>query len=73
MQSSESFVSLSDIKMGCGASREGRRKRVVVFGATGRQGGSVLRALAKDRSFLPVGVARDAFSVRALELKKEGW
>ncbi|XP_071110716.1 nmrA-like family domain-containing protein 1 [Haliotis cracherodii] len=48
------------------------RKVVVVFGATGKQGGSVARALVKDGHFKVRAVTRHVDSDKAKELKKEG-
>ncbi|XP_012943193.1 nmrA-like family domain-containing protein 1 [Aplysia californica] len=48
------------------------RKVVVVFGATGMQGGSVARALARSGQFTVRGVTRDLESKRAQDLVADG-
>ena len=50
----------------------GDRKVAVVFGATGNQGGSVARALAKTGRYQVRGVTRDLTSQRAQELRVQG-
>ena len=48
------------------------RKLVTVFGATGQQGGSVLRALAGDPGFKVRAVTRNPASARAKALQALG-
>ncbi len=45
---------------------------VVVFGATGSQGGAVVRALLKDPHFKVRGVTRNKGSDKAKALAKQG-
>jgi len=45
---------------------------ITVFGATGRQGGSVVNSLLEDGTFTPRAVARDPSSEAALKLKSRG-
>ncbi|KAF8438110.1 hypothetical protein L210DRAFT_3405291 [Boletus edulis BED1] len=45
---------------------------VTVFGATGTQGSSVVKALLADGTFTPRAVTRDASSEKALKLKQLG-
>ncbi len=45
---------------------------IVVFGATGAQGGSVARAVAKDDCFKVRAVTRNASSDKARALKDQG-
>ncbi|XP_059176726.1 nmrA-like family domain-containing protein 1 [Physella acuta] len=45
---------------------------VVVFGATGKQGGSVARALARSGEFSVRGVTRDESGARVQELREAG-
>jgi uncharacterized protein YbjT (DUF2867 family) len=48
------------------------KKLICVFGATGQQGGSVVRALLKDGTFAVRGVTRKPTSPQSMELKKQG-
>jgi len=48
------------------------KHRIVVFGATGSQGGSVIEFLLKDGHYDIRGVTRDANSHKAKELAKKG-
>lgn len=48
------------------------KKIIVVFGATGMQGGSVARALARTGQFKVRGVTRDLSSKRAQDLRADG-
>ncbi len=48
------------------------KELVVVTGATGKQGGSVVSALLKDGKFKVRAVTRDANSANAEVLKKKG-
>ncbi|XP_071975775.1 nmrA-like family domain-containing protein 1 [Engystomops pustulosus] len=48
------------------------KKIITVFGATGAQGGSVVGALLKDRSFAVRAVTRDASKPAAVKLKESG-
>ncbi|KAF8545774.1 NmrA-domain-containing protein, partial [Imleria badia] len=43
---------------------------VTVFGATGKQGSSVIKAFLADRTFIPRAVSRNPNSEKALELKQ---
>ena len=47
-------------------------KTIAVLGATGVQGGSVVRALLKDTSWKVRGVTRDASKEGAKALEKQG-
>ena len=47
-------------------------KLITVFGATGTQGGSVVRALLKDSGFKVRGVTRNVGSDKAKALTAEG-
>ncbi len=59
--------------MGSGYSKQGKSpKLVVVFGATGAQGGSVAQALAKDNYFKVRAVTRNASSDKARALEDQG-
>ncbi|KAM4698086.1 nmrA-like family domain-containing protein 1 [Rhinophrynus dorsalis] len=48
------------------------KKIIVVFGATGAQGGSVARALLEDSTFAVRAVTRDPTKAAALKLKQAG-
>ncbi|XP_073492329.1 nmrA-like family domain-containing protein 1 [Aquarana catesbeiana] len=48
------------------------KKTITVFGATGAQGGSVVKALLQDKSFAVRAVTRDVTKPAAQELKKAG-
>ena len=48
------------------------KKVVVVFGATGLQGGSVARALVQSGEFSVRGVTRDLYSHKAQRLVNDG-
>ncbi|GFN73551.1 nmra-like family domain-containing protein 1 [Plakobranchus ocellatus] len=48
------------------------KKVVVVFGATGWQGGSVARALVKSGEYSVRGVTRDLHSEKAQRLVRDG-
>lgn len=45
---------------------------VAVFGATGTQGSSVVKALLADGTFVPRAITRNSSSERALKLKTLG-
>ncbi|KAM4698088.1 nmrA-like family domain-containing protein 1 [Rhinophrynus dorsalis] len=49
-----------------------KKKIIVVFGATGAQGGSVARALLEDSTFAVRAVTRDTTKGAALKLKQAG-
>jgi uncharacterized protein YbjT (DUF2867 family) len=46
--------------------------KIVVLGATGKQGGSVVRALLADGSFKVAAVTRNTTSEQAQKLKGQG-
>jgi len=48
------------------------KKTIVVLGATGKQGGSVVRALLKEGKFHIRGVTRDSSKDPALKLREQG-
>jgi len=48
------------------------KKTVVVLGATGKQGGSVIRALLKEGKFRVRGITRDSSKDSALMLREQG-
>lgn len=48
------------------------RRTIVVFGATGNQGGSVARTLIKDGNFDVVAITRDPTSSKAKDLAALG-
>lgn len=48
------------------------QKTIAVLGATGVQGGSVVRALLKDKSWKIRGITRDASKEGAKALEKQG-
>lgn len=48
------------------------RKLIVVFGATGTQGGSVVRSLLQDPQFSVRAITRDIHKPSALALKAKG-
>ena len=50
----------------------GERKKIVVCGATGRQGGAVLDALVESGQWNVVAISRDIHSKKAEEIKKKG-
>lgn len=47
-------------------------KTIVIFGATGKQGESVVEAFLHEHEFIIRGVTRNASSVAAEELKEKG-
>lgn len=49
-----------------------RKKVIVIVGATGKQGGSVVKYLQKDSNWKLKGICRDANSSRAQELVNQG-
>ena len=47
-------------------------KIIVVFGATGQQGGAVVRAMLSDKQYVIRGVTRNTESEASIRLKQQG-
>ena len=47
-------------------------KVIVVFGATGLQGGAVVRAMLNDKQYVIRGVTRNTESKASIRLKQQG-
>jgi NmrA-like family len=61
-----------DIAAGGESASAGHPKVVVVFGATGQQGGSVVRAMKDDKNFVLKAVTRNPESEKAKQLASQG-
>ena len=47
-------------------------KTIAVFGATGQQGGAVVRAMLKDKQYVIRAITRNPESEASIQLKKQG-
>ena len=62
----------TDIAAAADDANDACRKVIVVFGATGQQGGSVVRAMKDDKNFILKAATRNPDSDKAKQLTEEG-